>query len=188
MRMVVDFPAPLGPRNPTTWPRSTVKLTPSTAGTSPKRLETPCRVSSGMLWARILTTEPRTVQGVDYPCGGSFPGYFIVQSSLLFLPALAEGMPGAHASPRRTPAGAGSSGVHPPDHGVLVDLHRVVGLGSGCRRGGGPGCGRNRVAQRRAGAAFGVAPCRGARRSVLGRRQRRQGQAPRDAALDRVAA
>src|ERR671923_208286 len=33
MRMVVDLPAPFGPRKPTTCPRSTEKLTPSTAGT-----------------------------------------------------------------------------------------------------------------------------------------------------------
>src|ERR1041384_2377554 len=84
--MVVDFPAPLGPRNPTTWPRSMEKLTPSTAGTSPKRLDTPVSVRSDIgpgcgtrvlhrnqlrdsivaraKTALILTTEPRPVQGL----------------------------------------------------------------------------------------------------------------------------
>jgi hypothetical protein len=31
MRIVVDLPAPLGPRKPSTSPRSTLKETPSTA-------------------------------------------------------------------------------------------------------------------------------------------------------------
>ena len=35
MRMVVDFPAPFGPRKPVTRPASTVKLTPATAVLSP---------------------------------------------------------------------------------------------------------------------------------------------------------
>src|SRR5215217_2666576 len=38
MRMVVDLPAPLGPRKPSTSPRSTVKETSSTAVKPPKRL------------------------------------------------------------------------------------------------------------------------------------------------------
>jgi hypothetical protein len=36
--MVVDLPAPLGPRNPVTRPGWTAKLRPSTAVTGPKRL------------------------------------------------------------------------------------------------------------------------------------------------------
>src|SRR5207302_7671291 len=39
--MVVDLPAPFGPRNPTTWPRSTANDTWSTAVTPSKRLDTP---------------------------------------------------------------------------------------------------------------------------------------------------
>src|SRR5579871_5669285 len=39
--MVVDFPAPLGPRNPVTTPGSTTKLNPSTAVLSPYRLVKP---------------------------------------------------------------------------------------------------------------------------------------------------
>jgi hypothetical protein len=35
MRMVVDLPAPLGPKMPNTSPRSTVKLTPFTATFGP---------------------------------------------------------------------------------------------------------------------------------------------------------
>src|SRR5687768_14944253 len=38
MRMVVDFPAPFGPRNPTTSPRFTSKLIFSRARTAPNRL------------------------------------------------------------------------------------------------------------------------------------------------------
>src|SRR4051794_25987239 len=36
MRIVVDFPAPLGPRKPSTSPRSTEKEIPSTARFAPK--------------------------------------------------------------------------------------------------------------------------------------------------------
>jgi hypothetical protein len=35
MRIVVDFPAPFGPRKPVTWPALTVKLTPATAVFAP---------------------------------------------------------------------------------------------------------------------------------------------------------
>ena len=34
IRMVVDLPAPLGPRKPSTWPRGTEKVTSTTAGRS----------------------------------------------------------------------------------------------------------------------------------------------------------
>src|SRR6185437_5776340 len=34
--MVVDFPAPLGPRNPKNWPAATLNVTPFTATSSPK--------------------------------------------------------------------------------------------------------------------------------------------------------
>src|SRR4051812_33831278 len=44
MLMVVDLPAPLGPRNPKTSPCSTSKLTPLTATKSPN-FRTSCRVS-----------------------------------------------------------------------------------------------------------------------------------------------
>ena len=38
MRMVVDLPAPFGPRKPSTSPRSTLNDTPSTARLAPKVL------------------------------------------------------------------------------------------------------------------------------------------------------
>ena len=41
MRIVVDLPAPFGPRKPTTSPRPTVKDTLSTAVKVPKRLVSP---------------------------------------------------------------------------------------------------------------------------------------------------
>jgi len=46
-RIVVDFPAPLGPRNPVTRPRSAVKLTLSTAVKLPYLLVTPSTVIMG---------------------------------------------------------------------------------------------------------------------------------------------
>jgi hypothetical protein len=45
MRIVVVFPAPFGPRKPTTFPRSTEKEIASTALTGPKLLDTSCNVS-----------------------------------------------------------------------------------------------------------------------------------------------
>src|SRR5947209_2066506 len=39
MRMVVDFPAPLAPRNPNTSPGATEKVNSSTASLSPYRLD-----------------------------------------------------------------------------------------------------------------------------------------------------
>jgi hypothetical protein len=41
IRIVVDFPAPFGPRNPVTTPGSTTKLSRSTAVLSPYRLVRP---------------------------------------------------------------------------------------------------------------------------------------------------
>lgn len=42
IRIVVDFPAPFGPRNPVTVPGSTRKLTPATAVLLPYRLVRSC--------------------------------------------------------------------------------------------------------------------------------------------------
>ena len=54
MRIVVDLPAPLGPRNPSTSPRATLKLTLSTAVKLPKRLVRPSiSISTG--WPSPLT-------------------------------------------------------------------------------------------------------------------------------------
>src|ERR1700674_2836638 len=47
MRMMVDLPAPLLPSRPKTSPRETVKLTPSTAVKSPKRLTSPSTSITG---------------------------------------------------------------------------------------------------------------------------------------------
>src|ERR1700676_4363259 len=47
MRIVVDLPAPFGPRNPTTSPRPTLKDTLSTAVKVPKRLVSPSISMSG---------------------------------------------------------------------------------------------------------------------------------------------
>ena len=50
MRSVVVLPAPLGPSSAVTWPSGAVKLTPSTARTSPKRL---CRFSTRIIRLRL---------------------------------------------------------------------------------------------------------------------------------------
>src|SRR5690349_20058553 len=144
--MVVDFPAPLGPRNPTTCPRSTEKLTASTAGTSPKRLETPCklssdidgwlfrpdwytRVSAGILGARTDRYKPTSGRYLDLrPC---FTGsYFTIQSPLPGVDCVYTDAGGAETGP-------GSTGVHPADHGVGVELHRAFRVGTRRRRRGG---------------------------------------------------
>jgi hypothetical protein len=41
MRIVDDFPAPLGPRKPNTSPRATATSMPRTASNVPKRLRSP---------------------------------------------------------------------------------------------------------------------------------------------------
>src|SRR5689334_18056882 len=45
--MVVDFPAPLGPRKPKTYPRATSRLTSFTATKSPKRRVRPRKETAG---------------------------------------------------------------------------------------------------------------------------------------------
>src|SRR5690625_6735481 len=54
-RMVVDLPAPFGPRNPEMAPSGTVKLNPSTAVTWPYRFE---RRSTSIMRARPGTGLP----------------------------------------------------------------------------------------------------------------------------------
>src|SRR6266540_454376 len=61
MRMVVDLPAPLGPRKPTTWPRSIAKETWSTAVTPSNRLETPSTERKG-IGAKMLISHPGVLQ------------------------------------------------------------------------------------------------------------------------------
>ncbi len=65
--MVVDFPAPLGPRNPVTWPGSTVNDRSSTTVSGPYRLVSPriaITVMAAILAARagrVLGTSGRTL-------------------------------------------------------------------------------------------------------------------------------
>src|ERR1700722_1940541 len=51
--MVVDLPAPLGPRKPKNWPGATVRLTSSTAVKSPKRRVRPVVMTAGTIEGRI---------------------------------------------------------------------------------------------------------------------------------------
>src|SRR5438445_4083583 len=55
--IVVDLPAPFGPRNPSTSPRGTVNEMSSTALSGPKCL-TRCRISSIAGWSPIVRTRP----------------------------------------------------------------------------------------------------------------------------------
>ena len=57
MRMVVDLPAPFGPRKPSTSPRDTLNETSSTAVKLPNRLVSPAiSISTG--WPSALTRRP----------------------------------------------------------------------------------------------------------------------------------
>src|SRR5438270_13657052 len=60
MRRVVDFPAPLGPRNPVTVPAWRRKVRLSTAVTSPKRLVRP---STAMVVMEHLRGRGRPIAG-----------------------------------------------------------------------------------------------------------------------------
>ena len=59
MRIVVDLPAPLGPRNPTISPRRTVKLTLLTASMGPKRLRS--RSISSSVDIGSLIADPQRI-------------------------------------------------------------------------------------------------------------------------------
>ena len=64
MRMVVDLPAPFGPRKPSTSPRATLNDTLSTAVKPPKRLVRPSiSISTG-------SPPPDTPRSPLAPCGG----------------------------------------------------------------------------------------------------------------------
>ena len=74
--MVVVLPAPLGPRNPVTRPGRTVKLSPSTAVTGPKRLVSPsASISTGRAAGRAAragaagTVGPAAGGGVQVTAG-----------------------------------------------------------------------------------------------------------------------
>src|ERR1700722_14175381 len=55
--MVVDFPAPFGPRNPVTTPGFTTKLSPSTATLSPYRLVRPSISIMCVLFSSLVADE-----------------------------------------------------------------------------------------------------------------------------------
>src|ERR1700733_8422068 len=55
--MVVDFPAPFGPRNPVTTPGFTTKLSPSTAALSPYRLVRPSISIICVLFSSLVADE-----------------------------------------------------------------------------------------------------------------------------------
>ena len=71
MRIVVDLPAPFGPRKPSTSPRATVNVTLSTAVKLPNRLVSPAiSISTG--WPSAVTLRlPRVVV---IPSGGGNSG------------------------------------------------------------------------------------------------------------------
>src|SRR3954453_23356883 len=66
MRMVVDFPAPFGPRKPVTLPVCTLKLTPSTAVFEPYLLVRP--------WASIMTFLPPPSASLVEPTCRTYAG------------------------------------------------------------------------------------------------------------------
>src|SRR5690606_33180871 len=66
--IVVDLPAPFGPRKPSTSPRSTAKVTPSTAVNGPKRRTS---ASTSIIRSAAFSLMPNA------------PGYLVVLLSLL---------------------------------------------------------------------------------------------------------
>src|SRR5699024_3150747 len=71
MRMVVDFPAPLGPRKPVTWPVGTVSEKPSRARVGPKVLVRSRITMAGsaedvfglMVWEEVMSRPPSRGRG-----------------------------------------------------------------------------------------------------------------------------
>src|SRR5512139_3916586 len=59
--MVVDLPAPFGPRKPKISPRRTVRLTRLTATKSPKRRSRSCRLTAMSPGAGIMVSPPSAV-------------------------------------------------------------------------------------------------------------------------------
>src|SRR5882762_2063828 len=72
MRMVVDLPAPFGPRKPTTCPRSTENETWSTAVTLPNRFETPSRDRKDIGGEMVTTLRPFVQAPAPAPVGARF--------------------------------------------------------------------------------------------------------------------
>ena len=69
MRMVVDLPAPFGPRKPSTSPRRTVNDTLSTAVKAPKRLVSPS-ISIRAGWSDASATLVVTLRSPTVPVDG----------------------------------------------------------------------------------------------------------------------
>src|SRR5579864_877187 len=64
MRMVVDFPAPLGPRNPKNEPRGTSRSTPLTAATEPYDfLRSRTRIAAEDISSSVLSNAGDPVAG-----------------------------------------------------------------------------------------------------------------------------
>src|SRR5690349_13606633 len=76
MAMVVDFPAPLGPRYPKTSPSSMVRSSPSMAATLPYRLVS-CSIS--IAWA---TSPPGARGGSGHPPGSGYDGELLRDGDL----------------------------------------------------------------------------------------------------------
>src|SRR5882762_1879094 len=72
MRMVVDLPAPLGPRNPSTSPVPTSKETPSTARFEPKDL---LRFST-LITAPLQNTYTDRHGSAEVPAAASGTGFY----------------------------------------------------------------------------------------------------------------
>src|ERR1700749_1962240 len=73
--MVVDFPAPFGPRNPVTTPGFTTKLSPSTAALSPYRLVRPSTSIMCVLFSSLVADASDDTQravGVHLPWDRKF--------------------------------------------------------------------------------------------------------------------
>src|SRR6266849_1544382 len=77
--MVVDFPAPLGPRKPKNWPAATRRFTSSTATSSPKRRVKPSVAMAGASMefptlAQVAGGEARQAKGKKVQVGNPRPG------------------------------------------------------------------------------------------------------------------
>src|SRR4051812_22150414 len=74
IRMVVDLPAPFGPRKPSTSPRATLKLTRSTAVKLPNRFVSPSiSISTGCpATPAAISWFPRRAAGIaEFRCNAS---------------------------------------------------------------------------------------------------------------------
>lgn len=79
--MVVDLPAPLGPRKPSTSPLLTEKEMPRTAWMGPKRFSRPCISINGFATVlfKLIVLSQHCIQVVCYP------GFYLESRRLLNL-------------------------------------------------------------------------------------------------------